>query len=216
MNAPARGLFAIARRLMPRDRRGWTDAMRAEAHYLPAGPACGWALGCLTTSLLERFHMNDGNFRVSRWVMAIETLGCFGPMALAWYEISFGMPGLFRHDWSELMKVYSGMPGGLFMVWMIVLGATVGVVGVIGLALGLRYVLTGRGLQNRTVGCALIAAPLVYALAGIAGFFVGPSDWHSDPAMSILFVLLPVAGIAHLMWLAQPPPAGTVAGLAAS
>lgn len=159
--------------------------------------------------------MNTGNFRLSRWAMLVETLGCFGPMTLAWYEICFGMPGLLRHDWATLSTVYGGMNGGTFMVWMIVLGAVVGLVGLIGLALGLRYVVTGKGLRSTATGCVLIAAPLTYALAGVAGLFVGPADWQMDATMMVLFVALPIVGIVHLMWLARPAASRDVAGLAA-
>jgi hypothetical protein len=64
------------------------------------------------------------------------------------------------------------------------------------------------------LGYSLIAAPLVYALAGVAGAFLGPPDFRPDPAMLVLFVMLPVAGSAHLMMLGRPAPA-RVAGLAA-
>ena len=215
MNAPARWLFAIARRLMPPGQRGWGDAMRAEADYLPAREAIRWAIGCVYTAFQTRLHMNTGTFRLSRWAMLVETLGCFGPMTLAWYEICFGMPGLLRHDWTTLSTVYGGMNGGAFMVWMIVFGAVVGLVGSIGLTLGLRYVVTGKGLGSAVAGCTLIGALLLYALAGVAGLFVGPADWQIDATMMVLFVALPIAGLVHLMWLARPVPPHDVAGLAA-
>jgi hypothetical protein len=211
MNALARLLFALARRLMPPSRRNWVEAMRAEADYLPDLTAMGWALGCVTMTLRERMGMNNGDYRISRWVMIIEALGCFGPMTLGWYEITFGDSGLVRHTWQIVSKNYLPLPGGAYLFSMIVLGVVVGLVGPIGLALGLRFVATGKGLANRAVGYSLLAAPLVYALAGVAGTFLGPPDFRPDPAMLVLFVMLPVAAIAHLMALGRPastPAAG--------
>lgn len=216
MNAAARMVSALARWLLPPGRRGWGDAMRAEVDYLSGRDALRWASGCLYAALQERLNMNTGDFRISRWAMLVETVGCFAPMSLAWYEISFGMPGLFRQDWAELSKIYAGMAGGTFVIWFTVLGAIVGWVGLAGLALGLRYFVTGKGLRSPIAGCGLIVAPLLYMLADVAGLFIGPSDWRLDSAMLLLFVVLPIAGIAHLMWLARPAAPRDVGALAAS
>jgi hypothetical protein len=216
MKAPARWLFALARRLMPPERRVWSEAMHAESAYLPDRDAARWALGCLFTATRERFlPMNTKDLRISRWVMLVEALGCFGPMTLGWYEITLGDSGLLRHTAAIVSKYYLPIPGGAYLFSMIVLGTIVGVVGPIGLYLGLRYVASGRGLGNRAFGCALIAAPLVYELGGVLGLLFGPPDFHPDPAMAVLFVLLPIAGIAHLMMLERPAPVGG-GGLAAT
>jgi hypothetical protein len=219
MNAPARWLFALGRALMPHSRRAWIDAMRAEADYLPAHGATRWASGCLYAAIQERLHMNTGDFRISRWVMLVETLGCFGFMTLGWFVVTFGYSGLLRRDWDVVTKNYLPYPGGAFIFSMIALGAIVGLVGPVGLYLGGRYFLTGRGLANRKLAGVLIAAPLVYVVASMAGYFVGPPDWHSNLALGVMCVLLPVVGIAHLAWLAgpvAPAPPQVVAGLAGS
>jgi hypothetical protein len=60
----------------------------------------------------------------------------------------------------------------------------------------------------------LIAAPLVLAVAAMAGYFVGPSGWQGNLAVGVMCVLLPVMGIAHLAWLEKPvssPPRDGVA-----
>ena len=161
--------------------------------------------------------MNANDFRISRWVMLVETLGCFGPMTLGWYEITFGASGLVRHDWNVVTKYYLPFPGGSYIFAMVVLGAIVGLAGPLGLWLGSRVVATGRALNSRAVGYTLFAAPLVYGVAGFAGLFLGPPDFRPDPAMTILFVLMPAAGIAHLMFLARPaPPPLAGGGLAAA
>lgn len=217
MNLPARCLFALARSLMPPARRDWWEAMRAETAYLPKHDATRWALGCLFAAFRERLMpMNTNDFRVSRWVMLVETLGCFGPLTLGWYEITFGDSGVVRHTWNVVAKYYLPIPGGAYLFAMIVLGAIVGLVGPIGLWLGMRFVAMGRALKNAALGYTLFAAPLVYGLAGFLGRFFGPPDFHPDPAMTILFVILPAAGIAHLVFLARPAPSVGVGSLAGS
>ena len=162
--------------------------------------------------------MNTGDFRISHWVMVVETLGCFGFMALGWFDVTFGPSGLVRHNWEIVTKNYLGYPGGAFIFSMIMLGSIVGLVGPIGLYLGARYIVTGRGLANRALARVLIAAPLVYVVAFCVGYFVGPPDWQADLALGVMCVLRPVAGIAHLAWLAKPvspAPPRDVAVLAA-
>lgn len=217
MKAPARWLFALARRVTPAARREWWEAMRNEADYLPAHGATRWASGCLYAALQERLNMNTGNLRISRWVMLVETLGCFGFMTLGWFIVTFGPSGLVRHTPDIVSKYYLSYPGGAFIFSMVALGAVVGLVGPIGLILGLRYVVSGRGLANRRLAGLLLAAPLVYVVASVLGYFVGPPDWQGNPALGVMCVLLPVIGIAHLAWLAGPPspPRRDVAGLAA-
>jgi hypothetical protein len=148
--------------------------------------------------------LNTGNFRISRWVMLVETLGCFGFLALAWFDISFGGLGLLRHDWDSVTRNYLPYPGGTFILSILVLGCVVGLVGPVGLFLGFRYVLNGRGLSSRWLTIALLVAPLLFAVAATAGYFVGPPDWHGNVALGVMCVLLPVIGIAHLAWLAGP------------
>jgi hypothetical protein len=72
-------LLVLAHRLMPRHRREWLQAMRAEAAHLSTAAALAWAFGALITAIRQRFApMIVGNLRVSRWVNPDETLGAFG------------------------------------------------------------------------------------------------------------------------------------------
>jgi hypothetical protein len=205
MNAVARWAFVLARRIMPPHRRPWAEAMHAESSYLPPGAALRWSLGCLFAACKERFvPLNTGDFRISRWVMLIETLGCFGFLTLGWFEITFGASGVVRHTADIVATYYVAYPGGSFIFTMLLLGSIVGIAGPIGLFLGLRYVIAGRALGSRALGYALIAGLVAYALAGALGYFVGPPDFRGDAGFTLLFVLLPVACIAHLMVLARP------------
>lgn len=56
----------------------------------------------------------------------------------------------------------------------------------------------GRALANRRLGYTLVGAVLVYSLAGVAGWVLGPSDFRPGPGFSVLFFLLPLAGAAAM------------------
>ncbi len=205
MNLIVRAALRLASWLMPPDRRQWAEAMRAEVAYLPSRGAMRWVLGCLS-AVKERLRpMNAGDLRISRWVMLIETLGCFGFLTLGWFEITFGASGLVRHDSDIVTKHYMAYPGGTYIFAMIVLGSIVGLVGPIGLFLGLRFVAFGRAPAHRMLGYALIAALLLYFLAGAAGWVLGPPDFRPDgPGFAVLFFFAPLAGVLHLLYLARP------------
>jgi hypothetical protein len=208
-----RALLAIARRLMPPHQVRWYDAMRTEITYLPAHAAVRWAAGCLFAAIQARFTaMQTGNFKISRLVMAIETIGCFGFLTLGWFEITFGASGVVHHSIDVIERNYLPYPGGAYIVGMLFAGAIIGLIGPIGLMLGARYVLAGRALASRALAWACIGALLGYmVLGGIAGRIYGPPDFQPSFAMALLFSLLPIAGIAHLHWLSRsgtpPQPA---------
>lgn len=204
-------LLAAARRCMPAHRRAWAEAMRAESAYLPSHARLRWAFGCLVGAIKARFvPMDTGNLRINRWVLLVEVLGCFGPATLAWWIFTFGPGGLIHVDGAMIEKVFFDVPGGtyFFFVGWVGFGLS-GLAAVIGLILGLRYVARGHGLPNRVLGYTLMAVP---ALQSIAGAF--SSHWSSqgEPAVRaglfVLLTLLPIAGIAHLLYLSRPalPP----------
>jgi hypothetical protein len=203
-----RALLDAMRRLTPAERRDWANAMRAETNYVADAECLGWALGCCWTAIKLRFNpMNTGDYRVSRWVMLVEAIGGFGPLALGWYEIMFGGSGVVRLSGSVIDKYFLSYPGGGYMLVMMIVNGVTGLLGPLGLVLGLRYVLTGRGIENRTVGWVLFAVPLIVNILGmIAGQFWGPADLHVSLTFSLLFAWLPAAIFLHLMWLARPVP----------
>jgi hypothetical protein len=196
---------AVAR-VLPPHRAEWAQAMRVEFDHLNDDrERLRWALGCLTTAIRQRLMpMNTGSFRISRWVMLIETLGCFAPLTIAWFEVTFGASGIVRLSPAIIEKYYLPEPGGLFIVSMWISGAFIGLIGPIGLFLGLRYVLRGQALRNRAFGFVLIAAPTISAIVGsIWGYIAGPPDFSLPFGATLMFTILPVAGIAHLMYLAK-------------
>src|SRR4051812_39690051 len=88
-----RALSGAALRAMPVERRVWAQAMCAEADHVCDDERLSWAFGCLWAAIKLRFDpMNTGDYRVSRWVMLVETIGGFGPLCLGWYLLVFVAP----------------------------------------------------------------------------------------------------------------------------
>lgn len=214
MNWLAGVLMRLALRVMPRRQREWADAMHAEIPDIKGIERLFWAFGCLIATLRQRFSpMNAGSSSVSRWVMAIETVGCFGPVTFAWYEITVGASGVVRLSGETVEKLFLPYPGGPYILAMMIGAAIVGLIGVAGLALGCRYVMTGRGLQHRAVGFVLIGTLAAYCVLGaIAGYVAGPPQFAVDPGTTVLFGVLPVVGIAHLMYVERKTP-GAIASV---
>jgi hypothetical protein len=211
----ARALFGAAQGLMPRGRGEWARAMRAEAHHVSEDERLQWALGCFWTAIKLRFDpMNTGDFRVSRWVMFVEVVGGFGPLALAWWEVTFGASGVIRLNGEIVQKYFLSYPGGAYMLVMMFVGSLAGLVGVTGLLLGLRYVATGRALVNRAFGWTLITILVAAHVFGlIVGVVAGPPDFDVNAFTfwfyTVMLTLVPVAVVYHLMVLARPVRPGT-------
>lgn len=215
-------LLSLARRLMPPGRDEWFAAMRAESNYLSDAERLRWAFGCFITAVKQRFApMDTGNFRVSRWVMLVETLGAFGPLTLTFWEITFGGSGLVRMSPAIIDKVFLHYPGGAYILAMQIVGGVVGLLGPIGLILGLRFVITGEGLRNRALASTLMGLPIVaHVLGTIAGFVVGPSDFGFSLfgfwLYTVMLTAVPAAVIWHLAILGRraeslPPPNAVLA-----
>ena len=201
----ASSLIAIARRLMPPGRKSWTDAMRAELDYLSPMSAIGWAVGCVIAAVKQRWApMNTGTLRISRWVMFLEAMACFGPLTLAWFEFTFGPSGIVKLNADLIAKLFPG-PSGTFTLILWYAVTVTGFLGAWGLLLGLRYALTGRALQSRLLGYTLIGILAVPTILGIVlTFILGPVGPEPNFGITMMFVILPIAGLAHLMHLARP------------
>lgn len=149
--------------------------------------------------------MNTGDYRVSRGVMLIEAIGAFAPLTFGWFEIVFGASGVVRLTPEIVDKYFLTYRGGVYILVMMLVDSVIGLIGPVGMILGLRYVFTGRGIASRELGWVLAAALIVTNLVGtLAGMFWGPRGFQSPLEIAIPFVLLPVAVILHLMWLARP------------
>jgi len=203
-------LLGAAHRLMPKSRRDWADAMRSEVDHIPGHERTSFALGCCWTAIKLRLApMNTGDFRVSRWVMLVETIGGFGPLTLAWYLTIFGASGLARLDGELIRRVFYTSQGGEFLFAMMLLGAVVGLSGPIGLFLGLRYVMTGRALDNRALGWALVVVPVAANLFGMIGASLWGPEGYTTTSLAfwiytVMLTWAPAAVVVHLMHLARP------------
>lgn len=208
MSRITNGFLLVAGRIMPRTGTDWFAAMQAEIEHLPPGAARSWAFGCVVAAIKLRLSaMQVGTLRIPRWVMLVEAVGSFLPLTLGWYAIAFGQPGVLRQPLSIIDLHYLPYPGGPYIMTMLFSGLVVGLMGPVGLFLGLRYVFTRRGLGNRVFGYALIGVPLLYAVVGvIAGYLAGPPGFSPIWPHTIAFLLLPVACVAHLMYLATTAP----------
>ncbi|HLA73443.1 MAG TPA: hypothetical protein VK624_18180 [Steroidobacteraceae bacterium] len=211
MSALASICLQFASWLLRKEHSEWARAMHSEFQHVGESERLSWAFGCVVAAIKQRWApMNTGDFRISRWVMLVEILGCFGPLTLGWSLFTFDQPGLIHHSLADVERWYLPLPGGAFIISMMIAGAVVGVIGPIGLFLGLRYVVFGRALESKALGAALIGTPILLTIVGwIAGMFFGPPDFRPQfDSITFVFVCLPVAAFAHLMYLARPaaPP----------
>ena len=160
--------------------------------------------------------MQTGTFRINRWVMLVETLACFGMLCLAWWLWTFGPSGVVKLNAEIIEKYFMSTPGGGYVLGLMIGFAVSGLVGPIGLFLGLRYVCFGRALDNRKLGYALVASPVLQYLASAIGtIWMGTGDFATGIQVFVLFTILPIAGLLHLMYLATPmsalPPGARLA-----
>jgi len=149
--------------------------------------------------------MNNNTLRISRWVLSLELVVCFFPITVGWFDAVFGDSGVTRLSSSVIGKYFLDTPLNTSILGMMIGGAVVGLVGPIGLFLTLRAVTTGRGLRSRTIGIAMIAGVVSYAIASVMLRLVGgPGAYAATIDFIVLMIMLPAVGIAHLMYLATP------------
>jgi len=207
-------LLALATRLAPTERAEWIEAMRAEVAYLPEQARLRWALGCLVTAIKLRVTpMQTGSLRINPWIMVLESLVCFGSSLIACWIFTFGDLGVLTHDFAPFERYLDGVlgvPDAQMVIWMLYGYAVCSLVGPVGMFLGLRYALLGRGLRNRVLGYGLIAAAIAVSFSGtLSNFWIGKGDWSERIPLIVQFTILPAAGILHLMYLgrrAAPAP----------
>ena len=140
--------------------------------------------------------------------MLVEAIGSFGPLSLGWFEILFTRPlGLFHLTSDIVSKDFIAEPGGRYILGELLINSVIGLLGPAGLLLGLRYVLTGRGIESRILGWTMAAIPVVANLVGtIAGKLWGPPDFSVLLTFTFLFAWLPALAILHLTWLGLSVP----------
>ena len=179
-------LLDVASGILPASRLEWLRDMRSELDYAQSDAlALEWAIGCLLVSLRERARaMLNSTGRISRPVLVLEWLMCFGPLTLLW---------------------------AVALSLIVRLGATVeivvptlfGTLGPIGLCITL-YATFSKSRGPRWLPLALVAASvaLVALQLGNAVAFGRHTQWfESDLQVFILLSLLPLVGALHLMQL---------------
>jgi len=184
---------AHAEKIPPRCRADWANAMRNEVHKIPDNHAAlVWAIGCVFAGYRQRVRTMIGtNPRISRWVLVLEMLCCFTPVSFLCLAV---LANLGRME---------GRTG--------IIALTVALAGPIGLIVTFKVVVLNRPSLTRSAiaGLCTLSAwtGVAYSLHIIAG---------GEPAHVwrefILIALLPVLGIAHLVYLATRPvstPAAT-------
>lgn len=89
-----------AMRILPPSRREWGQSMRAELDHVASKHLIAWAFGCALTSYTERLKaMNHSSLLVSKWVVGLEALLCFGPLSLLWFAAVARLNLFFGEPW---------------------------------------------------------------------------------------------------------------------
>lgn len=196
--------FAIS--LLRNQHEDWARAMSAELEHVDKSDRVSWAFGCLLAAIKQRIvSMQSGTLRISRSVLFLELIVCFLPLTLGWFDVVFGGSGLWQLNSNIIEKYFLDTPLNTGILGMMIGAAIIGLIGPIGVLLTFRAVTTGAGLTNRTLGIGMIAGVSAYAVASVMlRLIAGPGGFAATPSFVLLMMVLPAAGIAHLMYLATP------------
>ena len=183
----ARCLIVHAVKALPDDRSEWAQAMLHEVdHITNDNTAIRWALGCVFACYLERMNvMKTGDFHISRVVLSLEMLMCFGP-------ISFGL-------FSFILSSFNLIPPPAFLLFLL----PSYLVGPIGLFIAFRLIVLERISMSRTMMLVLsIFAAWTFIGNSIFMLYVSnPADiWRG----LILLAILPALGAVHLIYMSNP------------
>jgi hypothetical protein len=209
------GLAAHAARILPPERREWSQAMIAEVDHLPsAGAAMRWAIGCVFAGYIERTRSMIGTAgHVSRWVLSLEMLLCFAPLTIAWLDGIFGVSGIVRPN-AHLARGPSFSVPGVTLIVLVMIGRTILTsLGPISLIAAFRQLALGRSICTEWLRVAMVAAPILYGLlevyirfsyGGSAAFLFSAADIAHFWSGMLLTTVLPSIGAAHLLRLGPP------------
>jgi hypothetical protein len=170
----------------PGERGEWAQAMINELDYLsPDMSAVNWALGCIFVCYSERIRAMIRPFEsVPRWILVLEVLVCFLPLALLFFAV-----------------LQTGVHGGFYpQSFLLYCSGTV--LGPVGLAAGFQSIFfKARGMSRATlVGLCLLAAWTLAAYsAQILTFGQSHlSDWWRE---LVIIAVLPTLAVLHLVWI---------------
>ena len=181
--------------------------MQAEFDHLGRDrDALSWAVGCVVAAAKERVYLMLTS-KLSRVVVCAEMLVCFVPLTIAWVDAIGGGSGVIHLNGTIIHRYFLHTQGGYFALATLIAGAVVGIVGPLGLAITLQWVVSGRVPRSPWFRILLIAGPATYgalmlatrvAVSGLDALefhLAGGFDFWSG---LLLLAVLPAFGAAHL------------------
>jgi hypothetical protein len=182
----ALALAAHAAKVLPPERREWSQAMIAEVDHLPsADAAINWAIGCVFAGYIERMRtMNHPIGHVARWVLSLEMLICFMPVTVLFVGVILGA---MRGVWSTSTSL---------------LYASATLIGPIGLVISVKSLVLRQTIGRMTSAtlCLLAAWTFASYLALVlSNQSSRPSGWWQT---FVLVAFLPALAVAHLAFIA--------------
>ena len=189
----ARRLTKHASCLLQKRRTDWAQAMRSELEYVPQGfAAFRWSIGCLLASYLERAKIVEfGSLkttRISRIVLTLEMLLCFLLPTAA-------LLGL-------LLAIVLAEYPSFWGTRMSALLLTTSFVGPLGLFLAFKSIVLEQRQMSRSIALAFCALA-GWTFVGNTFFVLSVASPGYELRGIILLALLPVAGAAHLIYMAN-------------
>ena len=180
--------LVLASALVPASHREWLDGMRVEVAYIESDAvALRWALGCVVASLKWRARvMLTLNGRISRPVLVLEWLMCFGPLTLMWIV-------------SLLYVRWGGLPTDLAVKLSV--GVACATLGPVALLVALMVTLSKQSQAMTRIARWLPVAAGAMCLLQLLDI----GKWFRfDPGTFVLLSLLPLLGCLHVMHLSKP------------
>lgn len=188
----AKLLVKHAGNVLPPERENWAQAMSNEIDHLPDSRfALRWAMGCVYTSYIEGMtNMNMGNLRISRTVLTVEMLMCFGFLSMSFIGMLFQIGNFlpFNRDLESMLFFTSCM------------------IGPIGLFFAFRLIVLKRTDLGKAMGAALIVlVTWTFMVNGIVAWILTERPgitwtWGA----TLLLAILPAMGVVHLIYMSNP------------
>jgi hypothetical protein len=192
MRSSAERVTALASYLLPAAHRAWAQDMRAELDHVESDAAAlSWSIGCLMASLYQRVNaMLKLNAEVSRSVLMLEWLMCFGPLTLLWVAAV------------RYIAIYKDASTD------ILIATATGTLGPLALVAAFAATLTkthARYARLATILATAFGAMMLLRLVDMGGQGRLNLAWFKfDWSLIVLISLLPMLGCLHLVYLSRP------------
>ena len=186
----ARRLTTHASCLLQKRRTDWAQAMRSELEYVPQGFAgFRWSIGCLFASYLERAKIVEfGSLKTTRIVLTLEMLLCFLLPTAALLGLLLAI----------VLVEYPSFWGTRMSALLL----TTSFVGPLGLFLAFKSIVLEQRQMSRSIALAFCALA-GWTFVGNTFFVLSVASPGYELRGIILLALLPVAGAAHLIYMAN-------------